>query len=157
MKLIFKQKAFSFLDSYNIIDENEQIVFTVKSKLSLGKHFQVFNSKGKMVGELRQKLLALMPTFAIFLKGSFAGYVKREFSFFKNTYIVDYLDWSVAGNLFEWDYTITKETGELVARITKELFKFTDTYTIDVVDETDAIPALMLVLAIDAEKDQRDN
>lgn len=157
MKLIFKQKAFSFLDSYNIFDENEQVVFTVKSRFSIGRHFQVYNSKGRMVGELRQRLISLMPTFAIFIKGIFAGYVKKEFSFFKPTYIVDYLDWYVAGNLFEWDYTIKKETGEVIATIQKELFKFTDTYVIDVVDEEDALPAVMLVLAIDAEKDQRDN
>ena len=67
------------------------------------------------------------------------------------------MGWSVEGNIFEWDYTIKKCANEIIATVTKELFKFTDTYTINVIDEKDAIPALMLVLAIDAEKDQRDD
>ena len=157
MKLIFKQKAFSFLDSYDIFDENDQVVFTVKSRLCIGRHLQVYDTKGKLVGDLKQKIFALMPTFAITLQGVFAGYVKKQFSFFKPTYIIDYLDWMVAGNLFEWDYTITKETGEVIATISKQLFKLTDTYTIDVANEEDILPAVMLVLAIDAEKDQRED
>lgn len=157
MKLIFKQRLFSFLDSYDIFDENDQVVFTVKSKLNFGRHYQVFYKTGEMVGELKQKIFCFLPTFEIFLNDIYTGCVSREFSFFKPRYIVDYKDWLVEGNFFEWDYTIKKYTSGVVATVTKELFNFTDTYTIDVVDEKDVIPALMLVLAIDAEKDQRDN
>ena len=40
--------------------------------------------------------------------------------------------------------------------ISKELFRWTDTYSIDVRDPDDALAALALVIAIDAEKEQRD-
>jgi uncharacterized protein YxjI len=43
-----------------------------------------------------------------------------------------------------------------VATVCKELFNWTDTYSIDVEDPRDALYALMLVLAIDAEKCSRD-
>ena len=39
--------------------------------------------------------------------------------------------------------------------ISKELFNWTDTYVIDVANSNDALTALMLVLAIDAEKCSR--
>ena len=42
-----------------------------------------------------------------------------------------------------------------MADVSKELFRMTDTYVIDVVREEDALSALMVVLAIDAEKDSR--
>ena len=42
-----------------------------------------------------------------------------------------------------------------VAEISKELFNWTDTYSINVYDPADALCALMLVLAIDAEKCSR--
>ena len=45
--------------------------------------------------------------------------------------------------------------GAEVARISKELFHWTDTYTIDVERPEDALAALMVVLAIDAEKCSR--
>ena len=44
-----------------------------------------------------------------------------------------------------------------VVLYTKELFHWTDTYVIDVVNPADALQALMLVLAIDAEKCSRDH
>ena len=55
----------------------------------------------------------------------------------------------------EWDYEVTEPCGALVARITKELFHWTDTYVIDVANPLDALAVLMLVLAIDAEKCSR--
>ena len=45
--------------------------------------------------------------------------------------------------------------GRQVAAVSKELFHWTDTYVIDVADERDALYALMVVLAIDAEKCSR--
>ena len=40
-----------------------------------------------------------------------------------------------------------------VATVSKQLLNLTDTYAIDVVDPKDALLALMVVLAIDAEKE----
>ena len=42
-----------------------------------------------------------------------------------------------------------------MAAISKELFQWTDTYAIDVPDPDNALCALMVVLAIDAEKCSR--
>lgn len=55
----------------------------------------------------------------------------------------------------EWDYNITGSDGCTVATISKEILHWTDQYVIDVVDENDALIALMFVLAIDAEKCSR--
>ena len=57
----------------------------------------------------------------------------------------------------EWDYTIDSPSRGCIATITKELFHWTDTYVIDVADAQDALGALMVVLAIDAEKCSRNN
>ena len=56
----------------------------------------------------------------------------------------------------EWDYRIMGARGEEVAVISKQLFHWTDTYVIDVLRPQDALCALMLALAIDAEKCSRD-
>ena len=50
---------------------------------------------------------------------------------------------------------IAQACGVSVATVSKELFHLTDTYVIDVNDPRDALCALMLVLAIDAEKCSR--
>ena len=63
--------------------------------------------------------------------------------------------WQVEGSFMEWDYRITDGRGREIAAISKEIFHLTDTYVIDVHDSADALGALMVVLAIDAEKCSR--
>ena len=55
------------------------------------------------------------------------------------------------------DYTIGSASRGTGAPIGMELFHWTDTYVIDVHDPADALHALMVVLAIDAEKCSRSN
>ena len=59
------------------------------------------------------------------------------------------------GDFFEWDYSVFDRAGNVIATVSKELFHLTDTYVIDVQDPADGLSALMLVLAIDAEKCSR--
>ena len=84
------------------------------------------------------------------------GCIEKEFSFFKPRFNIDYNGWHVEGDFFEWEYSIQDNYGREIAQVSKELFNWTDTYVIDVVNPEDALSALMLVLAIDAEKCSRD-
>ena len=55
----------------------------------------------------------------------------------------------------EWDYRIFDPVGKPVAVVSKEIFHLTDTYVIEVAQPQNALPALMFVLAVDAEKCSR--
>ena len=68
---------------------------------------------------------------------------------------IDCNGWQVEGDFFEWDYRILTASGQEVATVSKEIFNWTDTYSIDVCEPRDALCALMLVIAIDAEKCSR--
>ena len=68
---------------------------------------------------------------------------------------IDCNGWYIEGSFMEWDYHILDDEGYEVASISKELFQLSDTYVIDVHDPQDALCALMVVLAIDAEKCSR--
>ena len=83
------------------------------------------------------------------------GCIRKEFTFFRPVFTVDCRDWQVEGEILEWDYEIRSGSGMLVAEVSKELLNWTDTYAIDVRDPADALHALMVVLAIDAEKCSR--
>ena len=85
----------------------------------------------------------------------YAGCISKEFTFFKPKFNIDYNDWHIDGDWFEWDYNILNSTGQSIASVSKQLWNLTDTYVIDVHNPQDALYALMLVLAIDAEKCSR--
>lgn len=84
------------------------------------------------------------------------GCIRKEFTFFRPRFTLDCNGWSVNGALMEWDYNIWDENCALVATVSKELFHLTDTYVIDVENPGNALMALLIVLAIDAEKCSRD-
>lgn len=155
MRLIFKQRFFSWFDSYDIYDEHENTLFVVKGKLSWGHLLKIYNAQGDEVGTVREKILTWFPKFEMYLGNRYIGCISRELSFFKPKFNIDCNGWRVQGNWFEFDYDVIDAYGKKVATISKQLFKWTDTYVIDVYDPQDAICALMLVLAIDAEKCSR--
>lgn len=155
MKLLFKQRMFSWFDSYDISYENGAAAYTVKGQLSWGHCLKIFDPAGREVGAVQERVLTLLPRFEVYAGGRYLGSIRKEFTFFTPRYTIDFLDWQVEGSFLEWDYTVRTAAGQTVAVVSKELFHWTDTYVIDVINPADALPALMLVLAIDAEKCSR--
>lgn len=156
MKLLFKQRFFSWFDSYDIYNEAGETVYTVKGQLSWGHCLKIYNAAGQEIGTVKERILTFLPKFEMYIGDSYIGCISKEFSFFTPKYNIDCNGWHVEGDWFEWDYTIYGESGHTVATVSKQLLNWTDTYVIDVRDPKDSLSALMLVLAIDAEKCSRD-
>lgn len=156
MKLLFKQRFFSWFDSYDIYDESGNTVYTVKGQLAWGHKLQIYDAAGVNVGTVRQVVFALLPRFEVYIGGQFVGSISKRFSLFKPKYDIDFMGWTVQGNFIEWDYTISDSRGAVVATIGKEIFNWTDTYSINV-EPQNALYALAFTLAIDAEKCSRNN
>ena len=154
MKLWFKQRFFSWFDSYDIYHEDDSIAFTVEGQLAWGHRLHILNPQGEHIATVQQRVLTLLPKFEFYIADVLVGTLCKEFTFFRPAYDLDWNGWHVEGDFFEWDYRIHCSLG-VVAYISKELFHWTDTYSIDVARQEDALAALMVVLAIDAEKCSR--
>lgn len=155
MRLLFKQRLFSWFDSYDIYDEAGSTVYVVKGQLSWGHCLKIFDARGREVGMVKEQVLTLLPEFRLYQDGVCVGSIHKEFSLFKPKYTIDFKGWRVEGDFFEWDYQVQNWQGACVAQVSRQLFNWTDTYSIEVQDPADALCALMLVLAIDAEKCSR--
>lgn len=155
MKLLFKQRIFSWFDSYDIYDQEGHPVYTVKGQLSWGHCLKIFDGWGNEVGMVKERVLTFLPKFEVYLGGQYQGCIEKEFSLFRPQYHIDFNGWQVQGNLLEWDYQIFDQTGRPVAMVSKEIFHLTDTYVIEVVQPQNALPALTFALAVDAEKCSR--
>ena len=157
MKLLFKQRFFSWFDSYDIYDESGNTVYTVQGQLAWGHCLKIFGNSGNEIGTVKERIFTFLPKFEMYLGTDYIGCISKEFTFFTPRFNIDCNGWQVNGNFFEWDYDILDSRGDKIASVSKELFNWTDTYVIDICDPKDAICALMLVLAIDAEKCSRSN
>lgn len=154
MKLLFKQRFFSWLDSYDVFNECGETVYTVKGELAWGHQLRIYDEAGNDVGCVKEKILTWIPKFEIYQNDAYIGCISKAFTFFKPRFDIDFNGWRVEGDWLEWEYDILNASGQPIAHVSKEL-NWTDTYSIDVCDPADALCALMLVLAIDAEKCSR--
>jgi len=155
MKLLFKQRFFSWFDSYDIYDEAGNTVFTVEGQLSWGHRLHILDARGTHVGTVQERVLTFLPKFEFYAGERYLGCLKKEFTLFRPRFTIDSGDWEVNGEWLEWDYSIDSPSQGHIATVTKELLRWTDTYVIDVVRPEHALQALMVVLAIDAEKCSR--
>lgn len=157
MKLLFKQRFFSWFDSYDIYDEAGTTLFTVEGQLAWGHTLHINDAQGTHIATVKQRLFTFLPKFDLFVGEELLGTITKDFTFFKPAFEIDFSGWRVDGDFFEWDYQILDKFGMPVASVSKELWNWTDTYVIDVPDPDNALQALMVVLAIDAEKCSRNN
>lgn len=157
MKLFFKQRLFSWFDSFDIYDDKNQIVYTVRGQFSWGHCLKIFNANGIEVGTVKERVLSFLPRFDIILGTNHIGCISKQFSLFRPKYIFDFNGWQADGNIMEWDYEIKNNSGFQIASISKKLLNLTDTYYIDVLNPDDVLCVLMFVIAIDAEKCSRSN
>ena len=157
MKLLFKQRFFSWFDSYDIYDEEGRTAFTVQGKLAWGHCLEIHDARGCHIGTVKEEVLTFLPRFRLYLGDRYVGEICKELTLFKPSFRMDVNGWSIKGNFMEWDYEITDQSGHRVAYLSKQLLNWTDTYVVEVEQERDAVYALMVALAIDAAKCSQSN
>ena len=155
MKLRFRQRFFSWFDSYDIYDEAGNTAYVVKGQMSWGHCLKIFTANGQEVGMVKERVLTFLPKFEIYGNGRYLGCISKELSFLKPRYDIDFNGWHIEGSFMAWDYSITGAAGQQIASVSKELFHMTDTYVLTIANPRDALHVLMFVLAVDAEKCSR--
>ena len=157
MKLLFKQRLFSWFDSYDIYDEAGNPIFTVEGKLAWGHKLEIFDSSDIPIATLQERVFAFLPKFEIWIQKQKVGEIKKKWTFFRPSFVINLYDWRVEGNFLEWDYQITNASGQLVAQIEKQIFRWTDTYVLNIQNAQDSLAVLLIALAIDAAKCSQEN
>ncbi len=149
MKYYIKQAVFSIVEEFNVYDADGNTVFTAKSELfTIGKKLRLYHLNGEQAAYIERELFTLMPWYSISAEGSAEQTVRKAFSLFPE-YSVEPAGWTVSGDLFAHEYTITYN-GETIARVSKEWLSWADTYEIDVCGTTEDALVLSVVLVIDA-------
>ena len=132
MQLLIEQRVFSWSDTYDIYDEQGNQKYFVKNELiSLGHRLHVYD-------------------------GQLMGHIEQRFALFRPKYDVDFMGWRAEGDFMGWDYDVY-EACSAVVHVHKKILSWGDTYAIEFDDPKHEIPALLLVLAIDAANCSQNN
>ena len=89
MRLWFKERFFSWFDSYDIYDENGNTVYTVEGKLDWGHCLHILDAAGNHIGTVRERVLSLLPKFEMYVGEEYVGCIQKQFTFFKPKYDVE--------------------------------------------------------------------
>lgn len=157
MKLLFKQRMWSWFDSYDIYDENGNTAYTVKGVFHFpGHNLIIYDNTGNEVGEIIQQFTFLKPRFTLVENGKEIGEIVKEITFFRPSFTLSFNNWIVEGDFWQWDYQVY-DGHRLIMNASKQIWNWTDTYSMDIIDPQDALHCLMIVLAIDAVKCSSDD
>lgn len=151
-ELLFKQRFFSWFDSYDIYDTTGRVLYEVKGRLSWGHRLEVSNASGQHVGTVQEKVLTLLPQFEFHQYGKYLGRIRKELTFLRPSFRLDYMGWHIQGDIWSWEYQVVDRIGTPIMQASKQIFRLTDTYKITVFDARNTLTCLMIVLAIDAAK-----
>lgn len=151
MELCIRQRIFSWTDSYDVYDGDGLARYEVRVEfLALGHQIHVYDkATGRELGSIHEKLFSLLPRFEIVIDGRVQGVIRKEFTFFRPRYQVDFRGWDVEGDFLGWDYRVMQGDQEIMS-ISKELLRWSDTYVLRYSNPANEMPGLLLVLAIDA-------
>lgn len=149
MKLYVKQKVFSWTDRFTAKDEYGQDKYEIEGEFfSWGKKLHLRDQFGKEVAFIQQKVLSFLPRFYVLMDGREVAEIVKEFTFFRQRYRIEGLDWDIDGTFWAHDYRITRGAQPIVT-IHKQWMTWGDCYELDIADPRDEVLALAVVLSID--------
>lgn len=150
MKLYIKEGVFSLTERFPVMDEMGNERYTVEGEFhSWGFKIHIYDENNAEVSYLKQKILAFLPRFEIFVGGRMVTEVVKESGKAKQSYTFSQLNWNVVGDYFAHDYAIlNRET--CLARIQKTWIAWGNCYEIHIAPDLDEVLALAAVLSIDS-------
>ncbi|TFG82353.1 MAG: hypothetical protein E4G74_02820, partial [Erysipelotrichales bacterium] len=94
MKLMIKQKVFSWGDKFTVYDEAGAEKYKVQGEVfSIGKKLHVYDLAGTEVVYIQQKVMSFLPRFFVTVKGEEIAEIKAKFSVLKPKYQIEGLNW----------------------------------------------------------------
>ncbi|MFI9343271.1 LURP-one-related/scramblase family protein [Streptomyces sp. NPDC052773] len=151
MRYLVRDRLLGFGDDYWIEDEHGERAFLVDGKaMRLRDTFELKDPEGRVLIDIREKMLALRDTLLIEREGEALASIRRKrLSLLRNHYrviLVDGTELDVSGKILDREFAIEYD-GELLAVISRRWLHLRDTYGVDVVRE-DADPALLIAVAV---------
>ncbi len=150
MKLYIQERLFSWTDTFDVYDENYQAKYFCRNEaFRLAHHLHVYDANEREIGAIHERAFKFLDHLDIEIDGAIVGSITRQPAFFKSSYHVDFMNWTIEGDLFSWNYHIYENERQIM-HIYRDAWRFKDFYTLEFDDPADEIYGLLLVLAIDA-------
>lgn len=158
--LFLHQKWYTWKESYQVFDAQQQVKYIVKGELLSQKHhLHIYDASGRyQLGMIKEALIAFRAPlsgeshpkdFSIEVGGTKLGKVKSKRSFGKSKFEVTYNGWQIEGDF--WGKGFKVMSGDsLVMEVSREYAYTGDMYFVDITDPSNELMCLLVLLALDA-------
>lgn len=147
-----KEKFWGIGDNFIITDENGNDCFQVRGKaFSWGDKLSFQDVNGNELAFISQKLISLKPRYQIFVAGHLFAEVTKEFTWFTKKFLLDVPgpnDYEIDGSFWMHDYSFSRKSG-CVAHVSKDIWGWTDSYGVEIIDGEDDVSILCACIVID--------
>lgn len=154
MKLKIKQVFLSFIDTYNIFDENNQIIYKMKDLKTLG--CVVYDRNNIEIARIEKVNNLVINDFYFIKEGEKIGELLEETTLTIPTYKSPTKNWKVIFNFFgETKYKIIDENNQVIMTAKRNLLHITYNCDLILKDSEDIFYCIMIALALCSKKIKR--
>lgn len=149
MKYYMKSKLFKTKEDFWIQNEENKKIFFIDNKLfTFGIQFDL-NKDDKVLYSVKETVISLLAKYEIKESNEIVAQVNKKPSFRKKSVKIEskYGYLYVKGDILDYNYDIYKDN-QKIAKIHREVFNFTDSYSVDIDFDDDAF-ILTLAVIID--------
>ena len=158
-----KERAWSLTEAFVVRDQAGYPVFEIRGRFfHIGDNLDMFDiQSGQELVQIKQRVVSLMPHYEIYRVGMFSASMHEQFRFFGESFKIQTdngMNFHVRGDIWNWDFSVSDDYGNLLAQIGRQFSLFRDSYAVDVAQGVDApfIIALAIVIDMIREHHERD-
>ena len=162
MRYHLKERAWSLTEDFVIRDDAGNPVFEVRGKFfHIGDNLIMYDRySGQELVQIRQQIFSLMPHYEIYRGGQLWATMHEQFALFGERFKVEGSNgivFHVNGNVWNWNFSVSDNNGNLIAQIGREFSLFRDSYAVDVAQGVDAPFVIALTIVIEMVKEHHEN
>lgn len=147
MKYYFKEN-FRFLYADGALyDSNNNPVYTYRNQTLFFPQIDLYRY-GEKVGHVKKNFTFFLNRYDIVLRNVLVDSLQQQFKLFRQELRLERLGWTIRGNFLALNYEIYDANDNIICKVDQELFHLTRQYYVNVMDESQELLIILLVLAI---------
>ncbi len=147
-----KEKFWSWTDQFAITDANEQPCFYVEGvAFAWGSKLSFQDANRNELAFINQEMFSWMPRYQIIRNGKVFAEVVKEWSWFRQEFTLDIPgpnDYTIKGSFWQHEFVFSRG-GRTVAIVSRDIWRWADSYGVEIVDGEDDVSILCACIVID--------
>ncbi|MBQ1341103.1 MAG: hypothetical protein IIY33_01340 [Erysipelotrichaceae bacterium] len=147
MKYYFKENFRLLYADGALYDSHNNPVYTYRNQTIFFPQIDLFRY-GEKVGHVKKNFTFFLRQYDIFVKGRMIDTLNQQFTLFRQELQLERLGWTIKGDFLALSYQIYDRNGNMICEVDQELFHLTRQYYVNILDESQEMLIILVVLAI---------